>query len=267
MPTIARLNATPVKSTALQHPGEIRLERHGAAGNRDFFFVDHVGRLQGGSKFGPYVRIRSVYDPSVERLSLRFPDGTAAEGDATARGEAITTNFYGRPVPAHLLDGPWADAVSRFVGRPIRLARVDRAGDGSDVRPVTLVSLASVEELSRRGGATTRVDPGRFRMLIELDGCAPHDEDSWNGRRLAIGDAVIRVGDPVPRCVVTTQDPQTGLRDFPTLSVIKRYRGVVDGDLPFGVYADVERPGILRVGDEARVLDDARVDALGGGGE
>lgn len=257
MPTVARLNVTPVKSTALHHPREVRLEPYGAAGNRDFYFVDEDGRLQGGSKFGPYVRIAAEHDPAAERLTLRFPTGAVADGDATARGEAIVTNFYGRPVPAHVLDGPWAEAVSAFVGRPIRLARVDRPGDGADIRPLTLVSLASVDELSRQGGADGRVDPGRFRMLLELDGCAPHEEDSWNGRRLAVGDAVVRVGDPVPRCVVTTQDPGTGERDFPTLSVIKRYRGVVDGELQFGVYGDVERPGTVRVGDEARLLDGA----------
>jgi uncharacterized protein YcbX len=264
MPTLARLNVTPVKSTALHHPAEVRLEDHGAVGNRDFFFVDGDGRLQAGSRFGPFVQIRSEHDVTTERLSLRFPDGTLVEGDATARGDAITTSFYGRAVPAHVLDGPWSDALSRFVGHRVRLARVDRPGDGSDVRPVTLVSLASVDELSRQGGAGSRVNPGRFRMLIELDGCAPHEEDKWKGRRLAIGDALICVGDAVPRCVVTTQNPRTGLRDFPTLSVIKRYRGVVDGDLPFGVYATVERPGTMRIGDDARVLDDATLGAAFG---
>jgi uncharacterized protein YcbX len=257
MPTVARLNVTPVKSTALHHPCEVLLEMHGAAGNRDFYFVDEDGRLQGGSKFGPFVRIASEHDPAGERLTLRFPDGSVAEGDACALGEAITTNFYGRAVPAHLLEGPWAEAVSAFVGRPIRLARVDRPGDGADIRPLTLVSLASVDELSRQGGAEGRVDPGRFRMLIELDGCAAHEEDAWNGRRLAIGQAIVRVGDPVPRCAVTTQDPRSGVRDFPALSVIKRYRGVVDGELRFGVYGEVERPGSVRVGDDARLLDEA----------
>jgi uncharacterized protein YcbX len=257
MPRVARLNVTPVKSTALHHPDRVRLEPYGAAGNRDFFFVDEDGRLQGGSKFGPYVQIRSEHDPERERLVLRFPDGSVAAGDADARGEAIVTNFYGRPVPAHVLDGPWAAAVSSFVGRPVRLARVDAPGDGSDIRPLTLVSLASVDELSRRGGAPGRVDPGRFRMLMELDGCAPHEEDGWNGRLLSVGEAVVRVGDAVPRCVVTTQDPATGIRDFPTLSVIKRYRGVRDGELPFGVYGEVDTPGVVRVGDEARVLERA----------
>ncbi|MGZ4115800.1 MAG: MOSC domain-containing protein [Actinomycetota bacterium] len=257
MPTVARLNITPVKSTALHHPATLRLEPYGAAGNRDLYFVDEDGRLQGGSKFGPYVQIESEHDAEAERLSLRFPDGTVVEGTADALGEPITTNFYGRSVPAHLVEGPWAHAVSAFVGRPIRLARVDRPGDGADIRPLTLVSLASVDELGRQGGASERVDPGRFRMILELDGCAPHEEDGWAGRRLAVGDAVIRVGDPVPRCVVTTQDPRTGLRDFPTLSVIKRYRGVIDGELIFGVYGDVDQPGLVRVGDEARLLDDA----------
>jgi uncharacterized protein YcbX len=255
MATVARLNVTPVKSTALHHPPQLRLEPYGAAGNRDFYFVDEDGRLQGGSKFGPYVQIVSEHDPDTERLSLRFPDGTVVEGPGDALGQPITTNFYGRPVPARLVEGRWAGAVSAFVGRPIRLARVDRPGDGADIRPLTLVSLASVDELGRQGGATGRLDPGRFRMIIELDGCAPHEEDGWAGRRLAVGEAVVRVGDPVPRCVVTTQDPRTGLRDFPTLSVIKRYRGVQDGELLFGVYGDVEAPGLVRIGDEARLVD------------
>jgi uncharacterized protein YcbX len=55
--------------------------------------------------------------------------------------------------------------------------------------------------------------------------------------------------------VVTTQDPSTGERDFPTLSVIKHYRGSLeDGSLPFGVYASVEGPGEVTVGDPVMPL-------------
>lgn len=93
-------------------------------------------------------------------------------------------------------------------------------------------------------------------MLIEVDGCAPHDEDTWAGRRVRVGEAVILVGDPVPRCVITTLDPQTGMRDFPTLKVIRQYRGVSQDDkLQFGVYGDVVEPGAVRVGDEVELLD------------
>jgi uncharacterized protein YcbX len=50
--------------------------------------------------------------------------------------------------------------------------------------------------------------------------------------------------------VVTTLDPATGRRDFPTLRVIRDYRGVnAENELEFGVYAEVLEPGEARVGD------------------
>ena len=59
----------------------------------------------------------------------------------------------------------------------------------------------------------------------------------------------------IPRCAMTTHDPGTGLRDYDTLRAIKEYRGQVDGkDLMFGVWGEVERPGVIRLGDEVRVL-------------
>jgi uncharacterized protein YcbX len=92
-------------------------------------------------------------------------------------------------------------------------------------------------------------------MTVEIDGLDPHEEDRWAGRRVRVGGATLLVGEPVPRCVVTTQDPSTGERDFPTLSVIKRYRGAIDGELLFGMYASVLEPGDVRVG--APVVVDA----------
>lgn len=255
MPIVARLNVTPVKSTALHHPERIRLETYGAVGNRDLFLIDERGRLLGGSNIGPLVRIVADLDAANDRLALRFPDGTIVEGHASRTAEAVTPDFWGRRVAAHLVDGRFADALSSYAGRRVRLARVDTPGDGNDVKPVTLVSIASVEELSRRGGRDASVDAGRFRMLIELDGMDPHEEDTWAGRRVRVGEAVVRVGEPVPRCVVTTQDPRTGLRDFPTLSVIRRYRGTTPSrKLIFGVYGTIERPGTVAVGDDVEPI-------------
>jgi hypothetical protein len=254
MATVTRFNVTPVKSTALHHPEQIRIERSGAVGNRDFFFVDEDGKLFGGSKLGSLVRIEADHDRETDTLRMRFPDGIAAEGSAAAHDASLEVDFWGRAVTAHVVEGPWTEHLSRFAGRGLRLARVDRSGEGNDVRPITLVSLASVKELARQGGAEGPLDPGRFRMTIELDGLSPHEEDTWTGRRVRVGDAVLLVGDPVPRCVVTTQDPSTGERDFPTLSVIKRYRGASeDGDLPFGMYASVEQPGTARISDSVSV--------------
>jgi uncharacterized protein YcbX len=58
------------------------------------------------------------------------------------------------------------------------------------------------------------------------------------------------------RCAITTQDPDTGIRDLDTLRTIISYRGLRDAKhADFGVLADVAKPGRVRLGDEVTVLD------------
>jgi hypothetical protein len=255
MPTVTRFNVTPVKSTALHHPDEIHLGPRGAVGDRTFFFVDGEGRRVSGATKAPILPIRAAYDAGREWLELTLPNGVVAAGSALADGHALEVDFYGRTVPAHLVEGDFAEALSTYAGHELLLARRDHDGDALDVRPVTLVSLESVAELARRGGHDGVLSPGRFRMTIEVEGVSsPHEEDGWHSRRVVIGEAELLVGDQVPRCVVTTLDPDTGRRDFPTLHVIKEYRGLTrKGNVHFGVYADVVRPGVVRVGDAVEV--------------
>ncbi len=99
------------------------------------------------------------------------------------------------------------------------------------------------------------VDARRFRMLIELDGGGAHEEDTWVGGRIGLGETVLRISGQVARCAMTTHDPDTGKRDYDTLRAIKEYRGQMNGkDLMFGVWGEVETPGRIRRGDEVRVL-------------
>jgi uncharacterized protein len=256
VPSLARINVTPVKSLALSHPERTSLGRAGLASDRLFFLVDSGGRVFSGSDHGPLVRVRPTYDALADRLELAFPDGTVIGGDGGLTGDPLQCDFYGRDVAAHLIEGPFGEALSRFAGTTVRVARCDRPGDGTDVHHVTVVSRASVEELSRQGGREGPLDPRRFRMNFELDGCTPHEEDSWGGRQVRVGEAVLRLLGEVPRCVVTTQDPGTGRKDFDTLKVIARYRAP-DGSrprIPFGMYAEVDRPGAIAVGDEVELL-------------
>ena len=93
-------------------------------------------------------------------------------------------------------------------------------------------------------------------MLIELGGGAAREEDGWMGRRIAIGDAILVVTKPDARCAITTQDPDTGVRDLDTLRTIIGYRGLREGKhADLGVLADVVQPGRVRLGDAVTVLD------------
>jgi uncharacterized protein YcbX len=247
--TVARINVTPVKGLGLHHPEAIELTERGVEENRRFYLISG-GRLFNGKDHGRLVRIA----PEVlnGNLSLLFPDGREVAGPVELAG-AVTTNFWGRPVDGHLVAGPWSDALSDYAGANVQLVRTDEPGTGIDVHLGTVVGRASCERLAAELGV--EVDPRRFRMLLELEGTAAHEEDEWRDRAVRVGEAVVRVRGPVPRCAVTTQDPDSGAVTLDTLRGIKSYRGLRDGkQIDFGVYFDVEGPGRVRVSDLAEPL-------------
>jgi MOSC domain-containing protein len=257
MRSLARLCVTPVKGTRLRHPSTALLGPGGIEGNRRFFLVDADGRLFSGSDHGPLVAVEADHDPLSDRLVLTFPDDTSVAASALAEGPVESTDFYGRTVRSREVGGPFTEALSAYVGRPLRLLRAEIDGDAADVEPVTLVSYASVQDLAARGDHPGELDVRRFRINLEISGCEPYEEDGWIGRRVGVGDAVLRVTGQIPRCVVTTQHPETGLKDWDTLAQIARFRARIagDGGLPFGVYARVEVPGRVRTDDPVTPLD------------
>ena len=247
MARVALISTAPVRGFRLFHPSAVELARRGVVGNRRFFLVDGDGKRLRSSLTAWPVVVRGSYNPDEERLRVRFPDGTEVVGDAHGTGEAVRCDFNGRTVDARIVDGPWTEPLSALAGHPVRIARPPEPGMCFEA-PVTLMSEASIARLEEEAGRN--VDGRRFRLLFTLAGCRAHEEDSWGGRLCRIGEATVRVGGPVPRCAVTTRNPETGERDLDTLRLIKAYRGVRDGEaIDFGVYAEVVQPGRVAVGD------------------
>jgi len=262
VPTVTRISIAPVKGLALVHPDAVELDLTGVRDNRRFHIVDDNGRRYGQIRNGRLVQIKPAYDPDREQLALAFPDGTIADGTVEL-GEEITTDFYGRPVNGRVVLGPWSDALSSWLDRPLRLVQsapgqaVDR-GRGH----VSLISEASLQELARQAGQDEPADGRRFRMLFHVDGLEPHGEDAWLRRRLRIGEALVRFRGVVGRCAITTQNPDTGIPDFNTLRFLNDYRGLTaKRELPFGVYGEVLEPGRVRVGDTVEPLELSFLDA------
>jgi uncharacterized protein YcbX len=248
--TVSRISIAPVKGMALLHPDEVRLEGHGVSTNRRFYVIDESGRRYGQLRNGTLVRIVPEYDEATDRLTLRFPDGVVVSGTIEP-GEPVSTDFYGRSVAGHVLEGPWARAISAYAGKKVRLVKTDEPGEGVDRArgPVSLLGDESLAELARQAGSD-EVDGRRFRMLIGIAGAEPHEEEEWLGRRVRVGEAVVALNEIVARCAITTQSPVTGIPDFDTLREIKSYRGARNGKyIDFGVAGSVEQPGLVRVGD------------------
>ena len=258
MSSVVRFSIAPVRSLGLEHPTEIDLTPTGVAEDRRFYLIDERGFLVDRIVVGRLVQASAHTDAAGETLRIDLPNGTVLEGDIRL-GEAVETPLHGRTAIGHEVIGPWAAALSPLAGRPVRLVRTDRIGGTRRGNSASLVTHGSLAELARQLGEAS-VDARRFRMLMELDGRVAHEEDDWIGGRIAIGETVLRIAERVARCAITTQDPDTGARDLDTLRTILSYRGPMPDSkgapkAMFGVLAEVEQPGRIRLGDEVRMLD------------
>ena len=257
---VVRISIAPVKSLGLVHPETVDLRSDGVQGDRRFWLVDADGRLFNNKRNGPMMTIRPAWDEATRQLSLSFPDGTQVAGRVEF-GDSVALELYGRPHPSRRVIGPWEDAISRSVGRPLTLLwsenhATDRGHDGGTV---SLVSRGSLERLREEAGVEAPIDGRRFRMMFEIDGVPAHAEDEWIGSSVHVGDAEIVVNGDVGRCLVTSQDPDRGVTDLDTLGTLALYRREGRNEpLPFGVYGAVTAPGRVRVGDTVRVPTNGR---------
>lgn len=250
---VTALSVTPVKGTRLQHVDSVELERRGALGDREFFVMDERGRMINAKQLGSLQTV--VASLELGRLRLGFPDGREVSGAVQASIE-VTARFFSREATGSLVDGPFSAALSEHLGRAVRLVRAPGSVDRGSGGAASLISRASLARLAEAAGRE-RIDPRRFRMLIEIDGVAANEEDGWVGRRMRVGEAVVRWGGHVGRCLITSRDPDTGVIDLPTLDLLESYRSEEQSTepLPLGIYGAVLEPGLVTVGDAASHLD------------
>ena len=254
MITVAEINIAPVKSMALAARDAVNLELGGIPDDRRFYLVNERGRLLTRRQVGKLAQLAASWDAAAERLSIRFPDGTTLAGPPELAGP-VWTIVWGRRVRGRALAGDWTPAISEFCGQPAVLMMSDLPGQVFDEFPVSILSRASVEHLSAEMGMSNDacLSTDRFRPTLLLDGGAAHQEDGWMNRQLAVGDAVVRVLAPDPRCAIVNQEPNTCETDADVVKSILDYRPNPLAAY-FGVYGIVERPGMVRVGDAVDVV-------------
>lgn len=240
----------------MQELSEVELTRRGAAGDREFFLVDGKQTMISATRLGPLIEITPDLDREAGTLALRFPGDRITSGPVET-GPPEPVDFYGLTLHARPVLGDFSPAISehcglelKLVARPENRSAVDRGPIGG----VTLLGVGSLERLESAAGEAGEpgsIDQRRFRMNFGAEGLGPHEEDDWIDRQVEIGQAAVVIRDRVGRCAATTRDPDRGVVDLKTLHHIRSYRDDVISEepLPFGVYASVERPGTVRLGD------------------
>ena len=250
MPRITAIHATPVKSLGLGSLDSAHITHRGIAEDRRFLLMDSQGQVVTQRQIGRLTQVGAEYSDEENSLRLTFPDGTLVAGHPNP-GRETATVLWGRVVKGAEVEGDWSAALSDFCGVNLTLMKPRKAGECFDEYPVSLISEATIAHLSGLTQGEKEFEAERFRPTLLIGGCEPHEEDSWLGKRLAIGDDRLRLRaiSRDPRCAITTLDPNTGERDFDTLRLILSYRPSRRAAY-LGVYGIVEASGGVAVGDE-----------------
>lgn len=127
--------------------------------------------------------------------------------------------------------------------QPVKVVRHDGGMTDSDYPTVSILSLASLADLSARMGMDLSIH--RWRGNLWIEGAPAWEEFSWIGRRLQIGEAVLEVTERIGRCRATCVNPATGQVEGETLAALSSTFGHTD----FGIFAKVIQGGKLALGD------------------
>jgi uncharacterized protein YcbX len=256
----------PVKSMLGEQVGEAEVPAGGVVGDRRFAVVDQ----QTGT-------VASAKQP---RLWRRLLSATAEHVDGT-----VHVHLPGEVVLS--LDDPEAHArLSTFLRRAVRVsstpevgADIDRAdpeevlaqGVGAEVSALKLVLGQAVPDATFLDYAPLHLitsatlehigtPPARYRPNLVLrtpPGTAPYCENEWVGSTLTIGEVVLSVVLPTPRCSVPVLAHGSLPPDATALRVLmaeNRVEVTGFGVLPAaGVYASVVQAGSIAAGTTARL--------------
>ena len=249
---VTHLRTTPIKGFTMQESPALSLTDTGVVGDRAFFMVDDAGKLVSATRTAAFLPYWARFDPDRHLLTIgRGVDVLLSE--EVTDGEPVRAHFFAdRYATGHVVTGPWSRVLSQIAGRPVRLVRAADPLGGYDLHRVSLASEASVRALDD-GADGAPLDGRRFRMTVMIRGVPPFTEDTWQDGLVQVGESVVRVEVPVRRCAAVQKHPD-GLesRDDP-LRRIQEVRGPTTSrhgrGLHLGVYGEVVRPGLVRVGD------------------
>jgi uncharacterized protein len=220
--TVAALYRYPVKSMIGETLDEAQIGWHGVDGDRRYAFL-----REGDPSGFPWL--------TAGRLDTLLRHAVERDGD-----QVFVRTPAGQRYAIH--DPALAAELSAAFGKPVRAVHL---GSGIfDEAPISLMSKQSLESLGEATGMPP-LDPRRFRPNLLIDAISGgYPEDHWVGRSLAIGGARIRIALRDVRCGMVNMDPDTLAKTPAVLKTIATQR-----ETCLGVYAYVEQPGLVRVGD------------------
>jgi uncharacterized protein YcbX len=199
--SVVATQAFPVKGAGAAQTGRVTVDAAGVVGDRRHAVLGEAGDV-----------LTADTEPRLREL-LAAPD---ADGVPLVTVPSAAVGVRGQQAD---------DALSAFLGRPVRLAAVPPARTLD--APVHLVTRQALDAAARgehdAADCACSLSEPRANLVVDAPG---EREESWVGRRLAIGDVVLRVVRRPGHCL--------------------------------GIYAEVDVPGTVDAGALVAVLAEQR---------
>ncbi len=238
---VTHLRHCAIKGTRHRDHASVEVGASGVVGDRQFALVDPDSLAALKTVRHPTLTLVAS-EVAGDEVVVTLPGGATVRQRLAEGGASVRVGYWGRSIAATAEPGPVSDALADVVGRPALLVRA--AGEDRFIYgpPVAVWFTHELAALGGRVGA--ELDPRRFRLAIGLSGDAPA-----LGSTLVMGDAELRMVEPIVRCPIVDWDVESAAAD---LDVLARLRE--GGRRPvFGYGCTVVRSGRVRVGDAASV--------------
>lgn len=271
--TVASIHRFPVKSMQGESLAEAELVADGIVGDRTWALRDvETGKLASAKRPRPWGALLECRATGAgDDVQISLPTGEdfhVHDAGLPLALEALLGRTVALEASEHAqqgtYDSEWPDIEGVDLVGDLELP-TNLTGEGTSFIDLGILHVLTTTSMATLAAADPEldVDVRRFRPSLvletpELDGFPENDD--WAGATLQVGsgdDAVqIAIGEPAPRCIMTTlAQPglarQTGI--LQTLARINRRKNDFGSFACLGAYATVARPGVVRAGDEITV--------------
>lgn len=260
---VSALFRYPVKSLGGQSVSSLEPRIRGFADDRRWMFTEPNGLFISrratpkmaefaAEVHGDELRFIRITTGEVVGAVAGAREGTRSK-EVTVWDDTFTATHIDEPEVAQIAETigiPGAQLVYMDTGdaRPVdpRYARPGETVSFADGYPYLITNTASLRDLTDRVGDPA-LDVRRFRPNIVVFHDVPFAEDNW--KALKIARHQFRLPKPCARCIMITQDPDTGARNPRIMGELVRYRKV-GSKILFGMNACWEAgSGAIAVGD------------------
>jgi len=267
--TVAALHRYPVKSMQGETLDEVELGPDGMAGDRTWALRDiETGKLVSAKRPRPWAPALGCTATGVgDDVRIALPSGERfgiLDGGLSVALEAL----FGRTVAVErwerrqqgAYDSEWPEIDGITLVGDLELP-TNLTGEGAGFVDLGVLHVLTTTSMRTLADADPElaVDVRRFRPSILLDtpdAAGFPENDDWAGATLRIGEGddapEVVLGDPAPRCIMTTLAQgdlprQPGI--LQAIARINRRTNDLGSFACLGAYATVARPGMVRAGD------------------